>query len=286
MIFTFSAVRSPMSRPCRRRRKLDDRFVHVVAGGADGAGVDHPAQRDHRDVGGAAADVDDHAAGRLGDRQPGADRGGHRLVDQVHFAGLGAVAAVDDGAALDLGDARRDADDQAVRRQVTLPWALRMRWLNRRSAASKSAITPSRRGRIVVMFAGVRPSMAWAACPTASVLSLCVLTATIDGSSTTIPRPGANTTVFAVPKSTAKSRAPNGRTLSSMTLLLDEPANRSLPAWQVACRVHQIRRFPRHAVQRCVVPTINLCRWLGRTALPEQRSRRRADRTVGEPSIG
>ena len=106
-----------------------------------------------------------------------------------------------------------------VRRQVTLPWALRMRWVSSRSAASKSAITPSRSGRMVVMFAGVRPSMACAAWPTASVLSLCVLTATMEGSSTTMPRPGANTTVFAVPRSTAKSRAPKGRTLSSMTLL-------------------------------------------------------------------
>ena len=93
--------------------EADDRLVHVVAGGADGAGVDHPAERDHGDVGGAAADVDDHAAGGLGDRQAGADGRGHRLVDQVHFAGLGAVGAVDDGAALHLGDARRDADDQA-----------------------------------------------------------------------------------------------------------------------------------------------------------------------------
>ena len=92
--------------------EADDRVVHVVAGGADGAGVDHAAERDDRDVGGAAADVDDHAAGGFGDRQAGADGRGHRLFDEVHLAGLGAVGAVDDGAALHLGDARRDADDQ------------------------------------------------------------------------------------------------------------------------------------------------------------------------------
>ena len=45
-----------------------------------------PAERDHRDLGGAAADIDDHVAGRLGDRQPGADRRRHRLLDQVDFA--------------------------------------------------------------------------------------------------------------------------------------------------------------------------------------------------------
>ena len=99
--------------PVASAHEADDRLVHVVAGGADGAGVDHAAERDHGDVGGAAADVDDHAAGGFGDRQPGADGRGHRLVDEVHFAGLGPIRAVDDRPALHLGDARRDADDEA-----------------------------------------------------------------------------------------------------------------------------------------------------------------------------
>jgi hypothetical protein len=38
---------------------------------------------------GAAADVDDHVAGGLGDGQPGADGGGHGLVDEVDLGSLG-----------------------------------------------------------------------------------------------------------------------------------------------------------------------------------------------------
>jgi hypothetical protein len=52
-------------------------------------------------------------------------------------------------------------------------------------------MTPSRIGRIVVMEGGVRPSIACASWPTASVLSVAVLMATIEGSSSTMPRPGA-----------------------------------------------------------------------------------------------
>ena len=92
---------------------LDDRLIHLVAGDAHRLAVDDAGQRDDGDVGGAAADVDDHAAGRLGDRQAGADRRGHRLFDQVHFAGLGAVGRVLDRALFDLRDFRRHADDDA-----------------------------------------------------------------------------------------------------------------------------------------------------------------------------
>ena len=98
-----------------------------------------------------------------------------------------------------------------VRRQEYGPCALRMKLVSMRSAASKSAMTPSRIGRIVVMEVGVRPSIARAAWPTASVFSFVVLIATIDGSSTTMPRPAAKTMVLAVPRSMARSRAPKGR---------------------------------------------------------------------------
>ena len=47
-----------------------------------------------------------------------------------------------------------------VRRHEYGPCALRMKLVSMRSAASKSAITPSRIGRIVVIEAGVRPSIA------------------------------------------------------------------------------------------------------------------------------
>ena len=92
---------------------LDDRLVHLVAGDAHRLAVDDAGERDDGDVGRAAADVDDHVAGRLGDRHAGADRRRHRFLDQVHFAGLGAVGAVFHRALLDLRDLRRHADDDA-----------------------------------------------------------------------------------------------------------------------------------------------------------------------------
>ena len=55
------------------------------------------------------------------------------------------------------------------------------------------------------MLPGVRPSMSLASEPTASTRLVTVLTATIEGSRTTIPLPRANTSVFAVPRSTARS---------------------------------------------------------------------------------
>ena len=44
---------------------VDDRLVELVAAHAHAARVHHAAQRDHADLGGAAADVDDHRAGRV-----------------------------------------------------------------------------------------------------------------------------------------------------------------------------------------------------------------------------
>ena len=72
---------------------------------------DDAAEGDDRDLGGAAADVDDHVAGGLVHGEPGADRGGHRLLDDVDPAGAGLVAGLLDGALLDGGDAARHADD-------------------------------------------------------------------------------------------------------------------------------------------------------------------------------
>ena len=48
--------------------------------------------------------------GRLADRQPGADRGGHRLLDRGRPSGAGVEGGVADGPLLDLGHARRDAE--------------------------------------------------------------------------------------------------------------------------------------------------------------------------------
>jgi len=73
------------------------------------------------------------------------------------------------------------------------------------SVTSKSAITPSFIGRMAAMLPGVLPSMSLAAWPTASTRLVTRLTATIDGSNTTIPRARVYTSVVAVPRSTARS---------------------------------------------------------------------------------
>jgi hypothetical protein len=92
---------------------LDDRLVELVAADADRLAGDDAGERDHGDLGGAAADVDDHVAAGLGDRQAGADRRGHRLLDEEHLAGAGGQRRVADRPLLDLGDALGHADDDA-----------------------------------------------------------------------------------------------------------------------------------------------------------------------------
>ena len=69
----------------------------------------------------------------------------------------------------------------------------------------KLAMTPSLRGLITTRLAGVRPSISLAVLPTASTAPVFLLTATLEGSSTTIPRLRTYTRVFTVPKSIARS---------------------------------------------------------------------------------
>ncbi len=67
-------------------------------------------------------------------------------------------------------------------------------------------MTPSFKGRMAWMWAGVRPIMRLASTPTANGRPSRTLTATTDGSLSTMPRPRTYTTVLAVPRSTAMSR--------------------------------------------------------------------------------
>ncbi len=92
---------------------LHDGVVHLVAGHAHRTRIHDAGKRNHRDVRGAAADIDHHVARRLGDRQAGADRRHHGLLHQVHFARLGAIGRIDDGALFHLRDLARNADDDA-----------------------------------------------------------------------------------------------------------------------------------------------------------------------------
>ena len=69
-------------------------------------------------------------------------------------------------------------------------WCTRwMKYRNIFSQISKSAITPSLRGRMAWMFDGVRPIMRLASAPTASGRPSLTSTATTEGSFRTMPRP-------------------------------------------------------------------------------------------------
>src|SRR6516162_5708113 len=80
-----------------------------------------------------------------------------------------------------------------------------MKYVSIFSVTLKSAMTPSFIGLIATTLPGVRPSISFASRPTATTSPLALLMATIDGSFTTIPLPCENTSVFAVPKSMARS---------------------------------------------------------------------------------
>jgi len=93
-------------------------------------------------------------------------------------------------------------------------------------------MTPSLSGRIATMLPGVRPIMRFAWAPTATMLPVFVLSATTDGSLSTIPRLRTYTRVFAVPRSTAMSRPRN----ASMFPMTNEPSNADFRCAQQAGR--------------------------------------------------
>src|SRR5262245_5206162 len=88
------------------------------------------------------------------------------------------------------------------------PPARVMKWRSISSVTSKSAITPWRSGRVARIDAGVRPIIRLASAPTACTRPVSSEIATTEGSKSTIPRPRMQTSVFAVPRSTAMSRPP------------------------------------------------------------------------------
>ena len=89
---------------------LGNRLVHRVARHAERAAVDRPGERNDGDVAGAAADVDDHVARRFRDRQAGADRRHHRLLDQKDLRSPGAHRRLPHRPFLHRRDLRRHAD--------------------------------------------------------------------------------------------------------------------------------------------------------------------------------
>ena len=121
-----SAVRSPMSRSCSRLTCCV-MASSMALPAADRLAVDDAGERDDGDVGRAAADVHDHVAGGFGDRQPGANRRGHRFLDEVHFAGLRAIGAVLHRTALDLRDLGRTPMTTRGRTKLLRRWAFLMK---------------------------------------------------------------------------------------------------------------------------------------------------------------
>src|SRR5215210_7195529 len=104
-----------------------------------------------------------------------------------------------------LGTHTTTLGPESERRILLCGCALRMKYESIFSVTSKSAITPSFKGRIATMWPGVRPSILFAADPTATTLSVLLSMATTEGSERTIPCPLTNTSVFAVPRSIATS---------------------------------------------------------------------------------
>src|SRR5690606_33574079 len=81
---------------------VDDGFVEAVAADAHGVGEHDAVQRNHSDLGGAAADVEHHGAARVGHRHAGADGRRHGLLYEMHLARAGAERGFLDGAPFHL----------------------------------------------------------------------------------------------------------------------------------------------------------------------------------------
>ena len=92
---------------------VDDRGVQRVAGHPYAGRGDDAAEGEDGDLGRPASDVDHHRARGLVDRQPGTDRGRHRLGDRVHPPRAGSVGGLAHRPLLHAGDTGRDADDDA-----------------------------------------------------------------------------------------------------------------------------------------------------------------------------
>ena len=97
---------------------LDHGLVKLVARNLDRDRFHNSGQRDHRNVGGTAADVHHHMAVGLGDVNARADRGGQGLFDQIHPAGACLDAGVNDGTLFYLSDSRRNANDHTGLKQA------------------------------------------------------------------------------------------------------------------------------------------------------------------------
>ena len=109
-ILSSSPVRSLTATPYLLPHVLLDGGVHVESPATHGPVRDDPAERDDRRLRGATADVDDHAADRFVDLEPGTDGCGHRLFDEMGGRRPRTTGRLLDRPSLHRGDGRRHAE--------------------------------------------------------------------------------------------------------------------------------------------------------------------------------
>ena len=86
-----------------------DRRVEVVAAEGDGGSRHDASERQHRNVGLACTHVHHHRRDDVGDREPGGEGTGDRVLDEVDSPRPGVPERAGEGAALDAGRTGRDA---------------------------------------------------------------------------------------------------------------------------------------------------------------------------------
>src|SRR5579864_7276710 len=144
-----------------------------------------------------------------------------------------------------------------------------MKYVSIFSVTLKSAITPSFIGLMATTFPGVRPSMSFASFPTATTSPVFLLMATMLGSFTTMPLPLENTSVFAVPKSMARSDENKLNTDRKLYVLFDifplrlwphYPCPPLRPVRIICCRIHKIvAKFLQVFTKNCSQMNQNKC---------------------------
>ena len=103
-----------------------DGGVDFIAGAFDRRRRNDAAERNHGDVGRAAADIDNHVSERFVNGNAGADCGENWLFDDVGVFGAGAHCCFDDRATLGRGDGRRHGNQYVRSPNFHLPSALSM----------------------------------------------------------------------------------------------------------------------------------------------------------------
>ena len=92
---------------------LGDAVIKGVARHRQAGGLDPAAHADDGNIGGATANIHDHAAVGLANLQPGPQRGSYRLIHQKYLLGSRRHDGLHNGVRLNAGDGRGHADRNA-----------------------------------------------------------------------------------------------------------------------------------------------------------------------------